>query len=434
MQSASFVHRRHHPVRTAAALACVLFAGSMTTVGAQAPQAAAPAEKQPAAPRVTAGWRDGFYIESEKGDFRLQIGALVHADGRFGLADENEAVSDTFLIRRLRPYIRGRIAQRFEFYLNPDFAGGTLVVQDAYLDTIVAPAFRIRAGKAKSPFGLERLHSAANLLFFERALPTAVAPNRDVGVQVLGDLHGGLIGYMAGVMNGVADGTSADLDASDSKDVVGRLILRPFSRNPDSPLRGLTAALAASSGKQTGAGALPAYRTAALQQPFFSYSSATADGTRTRYSPQVSYYFKSFGAIGEYVHSELPVRRGSIREDVAHEAWQVAAAFVLTGEPATDSGVGVRPRANFDFGNGHLGAFQVGARYHVLTIDDRAFALNLAAPGASRKAESWTLGVNWYLTPQIKYVLNFERTVFDAGTAAARRPENAIAFRTQLNF
>ena len=56
-------------------------------------------------------------------------------------------------------------ARRFEFYLNPDFAGGTLVVQDAYLDTIFSPAFRIRAGKGKTPFGFERLHSASNMLF-----------------------------------------------------------------------------------------------------------------------------------------------------------------------------------------------------------------------------------------------------------------------------
>jgi hypothetical protein len=27
----------------------------------------------------------------------------------------------------LRPYLRGRFSRRFEFYFNPDFAGGTLV-------------------------------------------------------------------------------------------------------------------------------------------------------------------------------------------------------------------------------------------------------------------------------------------------------------------
>ena len=85
-------------------------------------------------------------------------------------------------------------------------------------------------------------------------------------------------------------------------------------------------------------------------------------------------------------------------------------------------------------GNGNWGAFQVAARYHALEVDDEAFARGLAAPGASRKAESWTVGLNWYLTGNIRHTLNFERTVFDGDADGPRRAENGIAFRTQLNF
>ncbi len=397
------------------------------------PPAAAGQEPKPSPPAVTAGWRDGFYVQSEKADFRLQLGALVHADGRFAPGDDDSAIVDTFLIRRVRPYLRGRIAQRFEFYVNPDFAGGTVVVQDAYIDTIFSPAFRLRVGKGKSPFGLERLQPVSSIVFFERALPTSLVPNRDVGVQVLGDVSGGLVSYSAGVMNGVVDGGSADQDTGDSKDVLGRILVRPFTRRAESGLRGLSVGIAASAGRQTGAGALPTLRTASLQQPYFAYSGASADGVRTRYSPQLSYTRKSFAGFAEYVHPELPVRRGAVIEDVAHDAWQLAGTWVLTGEAATDGNTGIRPRANFDFGNGHYGALQVGVRYHALTIDDAAFLANLAAAGSSRRAESWTAGLNWYLTPNLKYVFDFERTVFD-DNAGTRRPENGLVFRTQLSF
>ena len=107
---------------------------------------------------------------------------------------------------------------------------------------------------------------------------------------------------------------------------------------------------------------------------------------------------------------------------------------MLTGEAATDGSAGVRPRANFDVGAGHVGAFQVAARYHVLKIDEDAFALGAASAGASRKAEAWTVGLNWYLTPHFKYVFDFERTVFDDDRAGARPPEHAIVFRTQVSF
>jgi phosphate-selective porin OprO/OprP len=270
-------------------------------------------------------------------------------------------------------------------------------------------------------------------LFFNRAFPTALVPNRDVGIQVLGDISG-VVSYLAGVMNGVPDGASADSDTSDGKDVSGRFIVRPFNKITTSPLRGLGLAISGSSGRQAGAGALPTFRTQSLEQSYFSYSGASADGVRTRYSPQAFYYHKAFGGFAEYVHTKTPIRKGLVREEIAHDAWQVAGSIVLTGEAATDAGAGVRPRTDFNFGEGNLGAFQVAARYHTLKVDDRALTLGLATAGASRKAEGWTLGLNWVLTPNFKYVFNFERTVFDGDPDGPRKAENGLAFRTQVYF
>ena len=384
----------------------------------------------------TSGWRDGFFIQSDNGDYRLQIGALVHADGRFALGSDAEAVAvtDTFLIRRLRPYLRGRLAKNFAFYLNPDFAGGTVTLQDAYVDTVFSPAFRIRLGKGKTPFGLERLQPASNLLFFERALPTSIVPNRDVGVAVLGDISGGLVSYQAGVVNGVADGGSGDVDNNDGKDLAGRLAVRPFVRNQSSPFRGLTAGIASTWGHQEGSSALPTLRTASLLQAYFSYAGAVADGARSRYSPHLSYYNEAFAGIVEYVHTGTAVRKGDVAGDIALDSWQVAGSWMLTGEAATDGTTAVRPRANFDFGAGHLGAFQVVARYHALKVDDRAFTLGFATAGSSGKADAWTVGLNWYLTPNFKYVANFERTVFDGDADGPRKPENALVVRGQVSF
>ena len=393
----------------------------------------------PPAPRVVAG-EDGFALESGNGNYRLQIGLLFHADGRFALADDGDQYIDSFVVRRLRPYLRGRLARHFEFFVNPDFAGGTLTVQDAYVDTIFAPAFRIRAGKGKTPFGFERLQSAANMLFMERAFPTALAPNRDIGVQVLGDLSGGVVSYLAGVMNGVADGASADVETNDGKDLSGRLVLRPFNRaKSGAAARGLGFGLAASRGDARGILALPVLRTQTLQQTYFSYAiagtpSSVADGVRIRYSPSIWYFHKAFGGWAEYVHTRTPVRRGDTRAEIDHDAWQVTGSWVLTGEHATDSSGGVRPRRNFDFGAGGWGAFQVALRYHQLEVDDLAFRLDLAAQGASGKAQAVTAGLRWYLTGNLWYTLNFERTVFDDSASGPRRAENGLAFRTQVSF
>ena len=152
-----------------------------------------------------------------------------------------------------------------------------------------------------------------------------------------------------------------------------------------------------------------------------------------RYSPQASYYFKRLGAIAEYVHTNVPMRKATVRHEISHEAWQIAGSFVLTrGDRVTERGV--RPLHNFDFGNGHLGALQVAARYHALFADEEAVTLGLATEGSSREAKAWTLGLNWYLNPNLRYLVNFERIDFDADDLSARQAENAIAFRAQVSF
>ena len=423
------------PLRFVLVLAFVLALAATASAQQGAVEPPAPDVPGVAPPARLVAGQDGFALESGNGEYRLQIGLIVQADGRFAAEDGSQIINDTFAIRRLRPYLRGRILRRFEFYLNPDVAGGTLVVQDAYFDTIFSSAFRVRAGKGKHPFGMERLHSASNLLFMDRAFPTALAPNRDLGIQVLGDVKGGVVSYLAGVMNGVADGGSADLDRNDGKDVSARVIVRPFTRQVTSPLRGLGFAVSGNTGRQAGAAALPTFRTQVLQQPFFTYATgAAASGRRIRYSPQLFFFTGPFGGWAEYVHTEGPITRNGVSDDIAHEAWQVAASWVLTGEAATDAGAGVRPRAIFDPSTGHWGAVQVAARLHELKIDQAAVDLGFATTGASRKAQAWTLGLNWILTANVKYTLNFERTVFDDDREGARPAENGIAFRTQLNF
>ena len=129
-------------------------------------------------------------------------------------------------------------------------------------------------------------------------------------------------------------------------------------------------------------GTLPTFKTS-FGQVFYTYATGTvADGTRTRITPAAFYYFKSFGAFGEYVRSSQAVTRGLVSRDVANHAWETTASYVLTGEAASERGV--RPRNNFDPAAHHWGALQVIGRYAVLTVDDEAFAAGLAGAGASQ--------------------------------------------------
>jgi hypothetical protein len=86
---------------------------------------------------AVSGGSDGFVLQSAEGDKKLQMGLLLQADGQFDLSDSNRQVVNTFSIGRLRPYVRGRLSRNIEIYFAPEFAGGNVVVQDAYIDTIL---------------------------------------------------------------------------------------------------------------------------------------------------------------------------------------------------------------------------------------------------------------------------------------------------------
>jgi phosphate-selective porin OprO/OprP len=408
----------------------LLFTGVLV-VGLAAPS---PADEKPQEPavKVSAG-RDGFVIQSDDGAYRLQVRGYVHFDGRFFPGDDKALAIDSFVFRRVRPIVAGTVAKHFDFQITPDFGGGITVLQDAYLNVKYSPKAQLRVGKFKSPVGLERLQSATAISFVERAYPTAIVPNRDVGVMLHGELAGGVFGYAAGVFDGAPDGGSVDADLNDGKDLAGRAFLSPFKRGK-SFLKDLGFGISGTAGTQTGA--LPAYRSGGQVSLITLVTGLTADGTRKRYSPQLSFYSGPFGLLAEYAHSESFVKKTTGQHArLTAKAWQATATITLSGEPAAHTGV--KARNAFDPAKGKWGAFELAARVNGLEFGRDAVDAGLVDPAkAIRKAFAWAVGINWYLNPNIKQVVDYERTTFSGGAAAgADRPaENAIFIRSQFSF
>ena len=85
---------------------------------------------------------------------------------------------------------------------------------------------------------------------------------------------------------------------------------------------------------------------------------------------------------------------------------------------------------------GTWGAFELAARYGELEIDKDAFPIFANAATAAEKAKSYGLGVNWYLTSNVKAVINSTNTNFDGGAAGGedREVEKTVFARLQLAF
>lgn len=450
----------------------------------------AAAAKKKETPIVKASEK-GFGLESADGKNLIKLRGLLQADYR---AFENGAsevrnrtsnragnvdvetgfhdAADTGLLRRVRPTIEGTLYGKYDFRFTPDFGNGSAQVVDAYIDARFDPSFKVRAGKFKSFVGLERLQSGGDIKFLERSYVTnAILPNRDLGVAVHGDLFENKLNYAFGVVNGVADGgnISTGNEFNGDKEFTGRLFATPFSGS-DSALAGLGFGIGGTytdsqgeknlnftdtSAADATRNGLPSYVTNG-QQTFFRYGSGVvADGKRSRIAPQANYYIGPLGIIAEYARvsqevgkasdGSLNVGGGNVNSTIIsgtnktldHDAWQIAASYLVTGEEASFKGV--KPKRDFDLEKGGWGAWELVARYSEINLDKDTFknaagkyaaetgaltaatagtAKNLAYSDLTKSAEaahSWTAGVNWYLNSNTKISLNYEHTDFDGG-------------------
>jgi len=431
-------------------------------------------------PQIFAG-PGGFSFQSADGADQIRFHGEFDFDGRF--YNDNltpDGSRSTWLLRRARPIIEGTFANIFDFRFNPDFAGGKTVIQDAFVAARFNPLFVITAGKFKEPFGLERLQLSPNNRFIELGLPSDLVPNRDLGLQASGTFtySSGTLTYQIGYFDGVVDGASTDsnatpdVDTNDKKDWVARLFARPFLTT-DSVLRGLGAGVAVSYVNQVGSPTntlLAQYKTE-TQRSFFSYGAAGtsgsavgggvagigtgtgtattgaafANGERLRISPQAYYYYKSFGLLSEYVSESQDVSRtfGSGASAVTRTArlkpasWQVAATYLLTGDAASFGTV--VPKRPFALDKPGWGALELAARISELKLDSPTFAdpngpgTWFADPSAQpREAKALTLGVNWYLTQNVAWYLDYTKTSFDGGAPADRDRADESAFFTRF--
>ena len=396
-------------------------------------------------PKLSLG-ANGFSFGSADSNFVAQLHAVLQVDSRSYFQNGGINGTDGFLLRRARPIFSGTVFHDFDFYFMPDFGGSTVQIFDAYLNYRFNQALQFEAGKFKAPIGLESLVSDRDLLFNERSLVTDLVPNRDLGVQLHGDVLGGAVSYALGVVSGGTDynGTTVNTPSQNDKAFEGRVFFQPWKNTDVNALRGLGFGVAGSylashPATNSTTGLTPGYSTDG-QQKFFTYNAGiNAKGAGWRVSPQAYYYYGPFGVLGEYVISDQQVASLTKSADIENTAWEVSGSWLLTGEDATYGSVS--PRHPFDPRNGGWGAWQLVARYAALDIDGKAFADGFASSTKNAdRADAWSVGLNWYLNRNIRADLSFSRTTFSgltgkaaSGTVAAQ-PENVLFSRIQLAF
>jgi phosphate-selective porin OprO/OprP len=446
-------------------------------------------------PKFEAG-SNGFKISSSDNNNSVRIRASVQTDGRFYMDDHNKSfgstgpngIADRFDLKQARGWVEGRLWKYIDYKIMPDFGGGKLTLADAYFDAHYFPYASLSVGKQKTPLSLERLQGDADGTFLERAFPTYLASNRDIGVMLHGEFakpgytpeYGGpvdfknFVSYQAGIFNGAGDNGSVDTDLGDDKEFVGRIFAHPFQHTGIDFLEGFGVGIAGSMERPreriantlpTGVGSNSIVNNASAVTLLDTKTKTDTvavyqNGEHYRIYPQAYWYSGPFGLLGEYVLSSQQLlgreaskagatqRELGMRQD--NSAWQIQASYVLTGEDNTFQSV--KPIQAFDPVKGNWGAFQVAARWSELTIDKGSFANLAGAKNSFRlydpsksisSAQEWAIGLNWFLNSNVRIMADYAQTHFEGGAgtisngvwSGGNRPtEKVFATRFQLVF
>ena len=124
--------------------------------------------------------------------------------------------------------------------------------------------------------------------------------------------------------------------------------------------------------------------------------------------------WKSFYLQGEHFWFDVERRGSSALPDPDFTGYYVQSSWMLTGEsrrynPVTGSFQNPRPKEIFAHGGGS-GAWEIAARYSNMNLNFQEGVEGAAnLPGGVRGGEQnvLTLGVNWYLNPNFKVMMNY---------------------------
>ncbi len=377
----------------------------------------------PAGP-LCAGWQEGFFVQSPDKSFVLRITGQVQADYRDFLNAADRTDIDTFLVRRARLGIEATMFKYYEFRLLPDFGGSSPAITDAYLNVHYGDALQFEVGKFKQPFSYEQLIQDRYVPAMERSIIDQLVPARDEGVMIHGrKLFEDRLDYGVAVSNGEINGNT---DTNSHKDLNGRIAIRPFN-DPDrwDLLRRLQFGISGGVGVENEPVSPNTLKTPATV-PWFAYNSTVrADGIRYRLSPEVAFFYRSFGLVAQYYHQQQQLRPAAtgpssvLKEDVPMDGFYVLATCFLTGEERTECSQQIDPMRPLDprCPLSAPGAWELVFRVSRLDVDDAVFSPGLANLADRTKyssgATEWTFGLNWYWNKWARSQLNWEHASFD---------------------
>jgi phosphate-selective porin OprO and OprP len=407
------------------------------------------------------------------------------------LTDRDTAsMGDNFEVRRARIGVKGKVFEHYDYEVIGNAVGSNTNILDvAYINLSKYKEVQPRLGLFKQPFNLEDYGTSSNNIdFMERSYVNQINPGKKPGVMIHGVLPKGFT-YAASVYQQNAFGeldahttgkgfagrlTSnvAELAGFNTKESVMHLGVAGFdseygvSATPSSS--GYTSAGTYSavittnasvvSFRSAGRGLANAYRAqigGSLVSGGNASSTTSSNVNQSAYGLEMALAQGPFKVQGEYSNLDFDSSTAGTSNTIKGkvETYYVEAMYMLTGENYADwykngAWSGIKPKNNFDIETGKgKGAWEVGFRFDRFEVTDVAKAGSSRTQGTVNSgtdfgggAETYTAGLKWQLTPNMRMLANYSHTKFDTPFTAVDTSltkiskEDLLMLRTQISF
>ena len=380
--------------------------------------------------------------------------------------------------RRARLGVDGKVFGDFDYAFILDVGGGSGAedagrIQEAWLQYSGWKPWHLKVGAFAPLEGLEDANSTNGMPFLERPAPSDIArsiagADTRTGVQLWanGDhwlVSGAVTGPLISSINSTGTATAQPFD--EQLGFVGRIAATPLYGDGWLIHVGANGSYVEHPADTTGPEAgVATVGTGRYTAQFRERPELRTDGTRLidtgaidashawSWGLEAAAQYKNFYAQGEYFGFGAD-RRASTLSNPKFSGWYAEGSWLLTGEsrkynPATAAFDAPSVTNNFNPKEGKWGAWELALRYSSTDLNYHEGVAGAAAPADGIRGgqqDIVTAGLNWYLNPTVRFMLDLQHVKIDRLSPNATtfstpvgaqigQTYNALALRSQLAF
>ena len=338
----------------------------------------------------------------------IEFGGRLQADNTTFDNDKYQ-YQDGSELRRARLFVRGDLSENWDYKLQYDFAPVNSELKDGYVRYNGFANSRITIGNFKQFSSLEELTSSNNMTFTERALPNSLVTGRGLGVgyQTWGDRYSVAVSAYDNEANNLVG----------RQGVAGRFIYRPQLGEGQMLHLGLAVAREEDDDDNVRLRARPDSHQDSHR--IIDTHSIAGVTSFNKIGLEGAYVNGRFSAQTEFIRQNLQRNIGS---DLSFDGYYAYASYFLSNDKRSYS------TSDASFGtvtpSSDKGAWEIAARISNLNLNDKDIA--------GGEADIITLGVNYYMTRDLRFTANY--IMADSDKVAGNDDPNALLLRIRFTF